>query len=289
MVVPAGEEGDLRAESSPRIEVSMLIRAGCEISLECEAPTAMIAFLSVHPSRTADLRSPANIVNSADAPMHDFLDRFGNVCTRTSAPAGRLTLSTDFVIEDSGLPDVVAYDACEVPVDDLPDEHLQYLLASRYCEVDRLSEIAWSLFGATPRGWARVQAIVDFVHRHIAFGYKYASPTRSAWEAYRDRVGVCRDIAHLAVTFCRAMSIPARYCTGYLGDIGVPPVEAPMDFSAWFEVFLGDQWYAFDARHNVPRAGRILLAQGRDASDVAITTTFGRSHLVGFRVITEAL
>ena len=200
-----------------------------------------------------------------------------------------MTLSTDFVIEDSGLPDVVAYDAREVPLVDLPDDHLKYLLSSRYCEVDRLSDVAWSLFGATPRGWVRVQAIVDFVHRHITFGYEHASPTRSAWEAYRERVGVCRDFAHLAVTFCRAMSIPARYCTGYLGDIGVPPDSAPMDFSAWFEVFLGGQWYAFDARHNVPRVGRILIAQGRDAADVAITTTFGPSRLAGFRVFTDAL
>jgi transglutaminase-like putative cysteine protease len=267
----------------------MLIRAGCEISLECEVPTSMIAFLSVHPSRMADIRSASHIASSTNAPMRNFLDRFGNICTRTSVPAGTLTLATDFVIEDSGLPDSVRYDAPEVPVGDLPDDHLQYLLSSRYCEVDRLSEIAWSLFGTTPRGWARVQAIVDFVHRHVAFGYEHASPTRSAWDAYRERVGVCRDFAHLAVTLCRAMSIPARYCTGYLGDIGVPPAEVPMDFSAWFEVFLGDQWYAFNARHNVPRAGRILVAQGRDASDVAITTTFGRSNLVGFRVFADAL
>ena len=186
-----------------------------------------------------------------------------------------MTLSTDFVIEDSGLPDIAAYDAPEIPVGDLRDEDLRYLLSSRYCEVDRLSDVAWSLFGTTPRGWGRVQAIVDFVHRHITFGYEHASSTRSAWDAYRERVGVCRDFAHLAVALCRAMSIPARYCTGYLGDIGVPPTDAPMDFSAWFEVLLGNHWYAFDPRHNVPRVGRVLIARGRDAADVAITTTFG--------------
>jgi transglutaminase-like putative cysteine protease len=267
----------------------MLIRAGYEISLECEKETAMIALLNVHPSRRGDLRSQARIVDTAGAPMRDFVDQFGNLCARTTAPAGTLTLSTDFVIEDSGLPDVIAYDAQEVPLVDVPDDHLKFLLSSRYCEVDRLSDAAWSLFGDTPRGWVRVQAIVDFVHRHITFGYEHASSTRSAWDAYRERVGVCRDFAHLAVTFCRAMSIPARYCTGYLGDIGVPPDSAPMDFSAWFEVFLGGQWYAFDARHNVPRVGRILIAQGRDAADVAITTTFGPSRLVGFRVFTDAL
>jgi transglutaminase-like putative cysteine protease len=267
----------------------MLIRAGYEISLRCETPTPMIALLSVHPSRAADIRSSSRIVNSAGTPTRNFLDQFGNVCTRTCAPAGTMTLSTDFVIEDSGLPDIAVYDAPEIPVGDLRDEDLRYLLSSRYCEVDRLSDVAWSLFGTTPRGWGRVQAIVDFVHRHITFGYEHASSTRSAWDAYRERVGVCRDFAHLAVALCRAMSIPARYCTGYLGDIGVPPTDAPMDFSAWFEVLLGNHWYAFDPRHNVPRVGRVLIARGRDAADVAITTTFGRSTLVGFRVFTDGL
>jgi transglutaminase-like putative cysteine protease len=270
-------------------EALMLIRAGYEISLQCQAATPMMALLSVHPSRAPDLRSPAPILSSGGAPMGTFSDQFGNLCTRTTAPAGTMTISTDFVIEDSGLPDEVAYRAPEVPVGEVPDDVLKYLLASRYCEVDRLSDIAWSLFASSPRGWGRVQAIVDFVHRHITFGYPHASPTRSAWDAYQERVGVCRDFAHLAVTLCRAMNIPARYCTGYLGDIGVPRSDAPMDFSAWFEVFLGGRWYVFDARHNVPRVGRILIAQGRDAADVAITTTFGRSSLVGFRVFTDEL
>ncbi len=265
----------------------MLIRAGYDIALSCESVTPMMALLSVHPSRAADIRSPAPILSSAGAPLRTFPDQFGNLCTRTTAPAGTVTLSTDFVIEDSGRPDEVALDAPEIPVQDLPDEALKYLLASRYCESDRLSEVAWSLFGNTPRGWARVQAIVDFVHRHITFGYEYASPTRSAWDGYRERVGVCRDFAHLSVTFCRCMNIPARYCTGYLGDIRVPSVDAPMDFSAWFEAYLGNRWYTFDARHNTPRVGRVLIAQGRDAADVAITTTFGPSTLVGFRVFTD--
>ncbi len=268
----------------------MLIRAGYDISLHCEAVTPMIAFLSVHPSRADDIRSPSRVHCSAGAsPARTFSDQFGNLCTRTTVPAGTITLSTDFVIEDSGLPDEVAFGAPEIPVGDVPDDVLKYLLPSRYCEVDRLSDIAWSLFGTTPRGWARVQAIVDFVHRHVVFGYEHARCTRSAWGAYRERVGVCRDFAHLSVAFCRAMNIPARYCTGYLGDIGVPAVNSPMDFSAWFEVFLGDRWYTFDARHNVPRVGRILIAQGRDAADVAITTTFGRSSLSGFRVFTHEL
>ena len=265
----------------------MLIRAGYEISLQCDAATPLMALLSVHPSRAADIRSPSPIVTSAAAPLRSFPDQFGNVCTRTTAPPGKLTLSTDFVIEDDGAPDVVAPGAQQAPIEELPDDVMKYLLASRYCETDRLSAVAWSLFGGTPPGWARVQSIVDFVHRHIAFGYEHASSTRSAWEGYRDRVGVCRDFAHLAVTFCRCMNIPARYCTGYLGDICVPPVDAPMDFCAWFEAYHGGRWYTLAARHNPPRVGRDLIAHGRDAADVAITTTFGPSTLVGFRVFTE--
>jgi transglutaminase-like putative cysteine protease len=267
----------------------MLIRAGYDISLSCETVTPIMALLTVHPSRAGDVRSPSAILSNAAAPLRTFPDQFGNICTRTMAPAGTLTLSTDFVIEDSGLPDEIAPNAPEVPVENLPDDALKYLLASRYCESDRLADVAWSLFGSTARGWARVQAIVDFVHRHIKFGYEHASPTRSAWDGYRERVGVCRDFAHLSVAFCRCMNIPARYCTGYLGDIRVPPVDAPMDFSAWFEAYLGGRWYTFDARHNAPRVGRVLIAQGRDAADVAITTTFGPSTLVAFRVFTDEI
>jgi transglutaminase-like putative cysteine protease len=265
----------------------MLIRAGYEISLRCESQTPMMALLSVHPSRARDLRTPARIIANHAAPIRTFVDRFGNVCTRTSAPSGTLTLSSEFLVEDSGRPDEVAHSAREVPVEQVPDECLEFLLPSRYCEADRLSPLAWALFGGTPRGWARVQAIVQYVHDRIRFGYQHASATRSAWDAHSERVGVCRDFAHLAVTFCRCMNIPARYCTGYLGDIGVAPGDAPMDFSAWFEAYLGDRWYTFDARHNVPRVGRVLMARGRDASDVALTTTFGPSTLAGFRVFTD--
>lgn len=246
-----------------------------------------MGLLSVHPSRALDLRTQAVITSSHRAPIIGQLDEFGNLRTRTVAPAGVITLSTKFVIEDSGRPDEVAPGAPEVPISELPGDALSYLLGSRYCETDRLSEFAWSRFGTTPRGWARVQAIVDFVHQHISFGYPHARATRSAYEALQERVGVCRDYAHLAVALCRCMNIPARYCTGYLGDIGVPPVDAPMDFSAWFEAYLGGRWYTFDARHNVPRIGRILMARGRDAADVAITTTFGASELVKFQVFTD--
>jgi transglutaminase-like putative cysteine protease len=265
----------------------MLIRAGYEISLSCTQETPMMALLSIHPSRAKDLRTPGVITSNHRSPLRASLDEFGNLRTRTVAPAGIIKLSTDFTIADSGLPDEVAPWAQECPIADLPDEAVGFLLPSRYCETDRLSTLAWSLFGGTPRGYGRVQAIVNYVHTRITFGYAYARSNRTAFEAHDERVGVCRDFAHLAVALCRAMNIPARYCTGYLGDIGIPPVNAPMDFSAWFEVYLGDRWYTFDARHNTPRIGRILMARGRDAADVAITTTFGPSALVGFKIHTD--
>ena len=265
----------------------MLIRAGYDISIQCSEETPLMALLSVHPSRAHDLRTEALITSSGRYPLTASLDDFGNLRTRTVAPAGILRLTSSFVIQDTGLPDAVAPWANEVPVANLPDEALRFLLGSRYCETDRLSPLAWALFGNTPRGWARVQAIVDYVHQRITFGYQYARATRTAWEAHEERVGVCRDYAHLAVALCRCMNIPARYATGYLGDIGVPVSPAPMDFSAWFEVYLGGRWFTLDARHNTPRIGRVLMARGRDAADCALTTTFGQSQLVNFQVTTE--
>jgi transglutaminase-like putative cysteine protease len=265
----------------------MLIRAGYAISIEHSYETPLMALLSLHPSRAGDLRTPAIIRSSGSAPLLANVDEFGNLRTRTVAPAGVLQLCTDFIVQDSGLPDDVAPWAQEVPIHQLPEEAVSFLLGSRYCETDRLSALAWSLFGNTPRGWSRVQAIVDYVHRRLAFGYQFARATRTAWEGHEERVGVCRDFAHLAIALCRCMNIPARYATGYLGDIGVPAVPAPMDFSAWFEVYLGGRWFTFDARHNTPRVGRILVARGRDAADCAITTSFGQSKLVQFEIITE--
>jgi transglutaminase-like putative cysteine protease len=265
----------------------MLIRAGFEISVKCNDETPLMALLSVHPSRAQDLRGPAVINSSGPAPLVASLDEFGNLRTRTVAPAGILTLSSEFTIQDSGLPDAHDFSAPEVPIAELPEEAVSFLLGSRYCETDRLSELAWSLFGNTPHGYRRVQAIVDYVHRHLTFGYQFARSTRTAWEAHQERVGVCRDFAHLSIALCRCMNIPARYATGYLGDIGVPPSPAAMDFSAWFEAFVGGRWFTFDARHNRPRIGRILMARGRDAADCALTTTFGQSQLVAFKVVTE--
>jgi transglutaminase-like putative cysteine protease len=219
--------------------------------------------------------------------MTAYRDAFGNWCSRIVAPKGQIRLSADAVVNDTGQPDIVAPLAQQRPVQDLPAETLVFLLGSRYCETDRLSQIAWDLFGKTPTGWARVQAICDFVHHHIVFGYEHARATKTAWEAFNERVGVCRDYTHLAITFCRCMNIPARYCTGYLSDIGLPPPYAPGDFAAWMEVYLDGHWYTFDPRNNAPRIGRVLIAQGRDAADVALSNTFGPNTLTSFKVWTD--
>jgi transglutaminase-like putative cysteine protease len=265
----------------------MLIKAGFDIAFGAAVPTPMTTLLSVHPSRNRDLRTAHRIDISRDVPIYDYVDTHGNVATRFTLPAGGARLSTEFLIEDSGLPDAPAPDVPVTPVAELPEDVLPFLLASRYCETERLMQTAWSLFGGIPSARARVEAIVDWVHNHICFGYHNARNTRTAWEGYQEQVGVCRDFAHLAVTLCRCMTIPARYCTGYLGDIGVPPVDAAMDFSAWFEVFVAGDWYTYDARHAAPRIGRILMARGRDATDVAISTSFGATWLNRFEVVTE--
>jgi transglutaminase-like putative cysteine protease len=265
----------------------MNIQIGYEIIYDCPQPTPMILTLNVHHSRVPDLIVADQIRTNPPIPLVAYHDSYGNWCSRIVAPAGRLTLSADATVRDSGLPDVANWQARQTPVEALPDETLLYLLGSRYCETDRLTETAWHLFGNGPTGWGRVQAICDYVHKHITFGYQHARRTKSAWEAYNEGVGVCRDYAHLAIAFCRCMNIPARYCTGYLGDIGVPPPYGVMDFAGWFEAWLDGRWYTFDARNNVPRIGRVLIARGRDASDVAISSTFGPNTLYSFRVRTD--
>jgi transglutaminase-like putative cysteine protease len=265
----------------------MKISAGYEISYDCSQATPMIAMLSVHPSRIADLVTPDTIRIDPAIPANSYRDGFGNTCHVIHAPAGRITLLADFTIRDSGKPDVVDASAEQLSLENLPVDTLVYLLGSRYCETDRFTQIAWSTFGKIPKGWPLVQAICDYVNKHIKFGYEHASPTKTAWDVHSEQRGVCRDFAHLAITLCRCMNVPARYCTGYLGDIGVPPDPEPMDFSAWFEVYLGGRWYTFDARHNTPRIGRILMARGRDATDVAIVTSFGPFKLAKFAVITD--
>ena len=265
----------------------MQIRLGYELIYELPQTTPMILMLNVHPSRAADLVRPDHILTSPSMHIQSYQDGFGNICSRLVAQPGEFVISSDAIINDSGEPDPLAPSAVQHEVEDLPDETLVYLLGSRYCETDRLSETAWWLFGSTPPGWGRVQTIVDFVHNHIGFGYQYARATKTALEAYNEGAGVCRDYTHLAIAFCRCMNIPARYCTGYLGDIGVPPANTPMDFSAWFEAYLGGRWYAFDPRNYIPRIGRVLIARGRDAADVAISNTFGPNMLKSFVVRTE--
>jgi transglutaminase-like putative cysteine protease len=263
------------------------IRVGFAMTYDCPQPTPMIFNLNVHFTRVSDLASRDDLVFDPPVPVAAYRDSFGNWCTRVVAPQGRMSVSADAIVNDGGAADVVAPRARQIPVPELPEETLLFLLGSRYCETDRLSEAAWNLFGNAPAGWGRVQAICDYVNRHIVFGYQHARMTRSAYEAFYDKTGVCRDYAHLAVALCRCMNIPARYCTGYLSDVGVPPPHAPMDFAAWFEAFLDGQWYTFDARNNTPRIGRILIARGRDASDVAISSTFGPNTLTSFKVWTD--
>jgi transglutaminase-like putative cysteine protease len=264
----------------------MHIRLGYEIAIECEQPTAVISLLDIHRDRQADIKRQTRFMTSPSVPMSCYLDSFGNSCRRFVAPAGGVRVLYDAVIEDSGLPDETNTLASETPVEELPADVLQYLLGSRYCETDHLSQKAWDLFGHLPPGWARVQSIVDFVHNRLSFSYGYARSTRTAAQAFEEQVGVCRDFSHLTIALCRCMNIPARYVNGFLGDIGVPENPAPMDFSAWTEVFLGGKWYAFDARHNVPRIGRVVIARGRDATDVPLLHTFGPHRLAAFKVWT---
>ena len=265
----------------------MEIRAGYDIAFQCFWETPMVLMLSIEPARVSDLLSEHRIRFSPDVASRDYVDMFGNTCTRIVAPPGLIEIRNDFRIADSGLPDAVAPGARQLEVGELPDDVLIYLLGSRYCDTEKLSPLAWSLFSAVTPGWQRVQAICDYVHQRICFGYHHARSDRTASEGHEERIGVCRDFAHLAVTLCRSVNIPARYCTGYLGDIGVPADPAPMVFSAWFEVYLDGRWFTFDARHNHPRIGRIVMARGRDAADVAISTNFGAVQLARFSVITE--
>ena len=260
----------------------MQIRVGYELVYECPQPTPMILMLNIHYTRVSDLLIADHIITGPPTPITAYRDGFGNWCSRIVAPPGDIRISTDALVNDSGLPDLVDGGAPQHAVEDLPAEILVFLLGSRYCETDRLSETAWSLFGHTPLGWPRVKAICDFVHGHLAFGYQHARATRTALEAFNERMGVCRDYTHLAIAFCRCMNIPARYCTGYLSDVGTPPPYAVGDFAAWIEAWIGGRWHLFDPRNNVPRIGRILMARGRDAADVAIATTFGqigRAHV----------
>jgi transglutaminase-like putative cysteine protease len=270
-----------------KVALAMQIKVGFEITYSAPQPTPMVIMLKIHPSRRNDIIGAETIVTAPDVQIRYYSDSFGNVCGRLVAPAGGVTLRCDALVRDSGLPDAVNESAEQLPVEQLPDDVLLYLMASRYCETDKLVDLAWSKFSNTRPGWARVMAICQYVHERITFGYEHAHHMKSAFDAHEQRTGVCRDFAHLALTLCRCMGIPARYCTGYMGDIGIPPEPMPMDFSGWFEAYLSGQWYTFDARHVVPRIGRILMATGRDAADVALSTSFGRMTLAKFSVVSD--
>ncbi len=263
------------------------LRVGYEIIYECPQPTPMILMVNVHPSRVSDIIVPDTLTVDPSVPITTYYDSFGNLCSRIVAPAGELRITADGTLADSGVADPVFEFAQQRLVQELPQEVLMFLLGSRYCETDRLSQAAWDLFSQSPTGWGRVQAICDFVHNHIAFGYEYANPTKSAWEVFNQGQGVCRDYAHLAIAFCRCMNIPARYCSGYLSDIGTLPPYGPGDFAGWLEAYLDGHWYTFDPRNNTPRIGRVLMTRGRDAADVPLSNSFGFNTLKNFVVWTE--
>ena len=267
----------------------MKIRFGYDISYDCFAGVPMVVLLSAQPGPRQSLLRADSVWIDPDLPRSHYIDAFGNTCTRFVCNGGVVRLFADGIVEDSGTPEPAVLDAWEVPVAQLPSETLTFLLASRYCETDLLMSEAWRLFGHLAPGWNRVQGICDFVNQYVSFGYQYARSTKTAFETYTERRGVCRDFAHLAITFCRCLNIPARYCTTYLGDIGVPPVDAPMDFAGCMEVYLGGAWHTFDPRNNARRVGRIMIARGRDAADVAISTAFGTSRLRSFRVWTDEI
>jgi transglutaminase-like putative cysteine protease len=286
-MVAEGRSIDVR---SPRTYCGIVqIRIGYDLSFDVPQPTPMQLMLYVHPEQASALQRPESIVVEPPIAVDSFVDWFGNRAARILAPVGLLRIRYDNVIADSGRHDAPIAGLRLTPVHEMPAECWRYLFASRYCEVDRMVHVAWDLFGKTPESWERVQAVLDWVHGNVAFGYQFARPTKTAFDVYTERQGVCRDFQHLAITFLRALSIPARYVTGYLGDIGVAVSPTPMDFSAWAEVYVGDAWHVIDARHNTPRIGRVLMARGRDAVDVALTTSFGNTTLKEFSVWTDEL
>lgn len=267
----------------------MKIRIGYQLLFDCPKPTPMILMLKVHSTRVPDLIVPDHMVADPAIPIATYFDSYGNQCARIVAPTGLLRLSTDAIINSSEMPDTTNPQARQTAVEQLPEDTLLFLLGSRYCETDPLADTAWGLFSNNVTGWSRVQAICDYVNNHIEFGYQHARNTKTAWDAFQERKGVCRDYAHLAIALCRCMNIPARYCTGYLGDMGIPPPYGEMDFAAWFEAYLDGRWYIFDPRNNMPRIGRVLIARGRDAADVAISTAFGPNKLESFKVHTDEI
>jgi transglutaminase-like putative cysteine protease len=268
------------------IDARLRIDVGCEFVYEVEVPTP--AIFMVRPEvQDGQYVLAERWSLEPHAPFHDYRDLYGNICRRTMLPAGRSTIRYFGQVEVSNELDPYAPYAVQYTAEALPDDVLIYTLPSRYCVSDLLGDEAWRLFGATPPGWARVQAICDYVNAHLRFSYGTSTPSTTALDAYQARTGVCRDFAHLAISFCRAMNIPCRYAFGYLPDIDVPPPDAPMDFCAWFEAFLDGKWFTFDPRNNQRRRGRAVIARGRDALDVAMVTTYGQALLHAMVVTAE--
>jgi transglutaminase-like putative cysteine protease len=265
----------------------MKLSVGYKLVYDCPQPTPMMLMLNTHFTCAPSILVADLLTVDPPVPLAQYRDSFGNLCSRMVAPQGRITLTTSALLEVSNQPELLSVEGEQHPVEQLPDECLMFLLGSRYCETDLMSDTAWQLFGSTAPGAARVQAICNFVNGHITFGYQHARPTKTAFQVYQERLGVCRDFAHLAVTLCRAMNIPARYCTGYISDVNLPPPYASMDFAAWFEAYVGGRWQLFDPRNNAPRTGRVLMARGRDAADVALSNTFGPTTLLEFTVICQ--
>lgn len=265
----------------------MLIRIGFDLTYQLPKPTPFLTMLYLHPEAAGVPQAAEKLITEPELPVHEFSDRFGNRCGRLLAPAGLLRLRNDLTVFVPETPELADYDAPQMPVEELPDDVLEFLMGSRYVQTQELSQMAWDLFSDCPPGYQRVKAICTWIHDNVRFDYASARPTKTALDVWNERVGVCRDFMHLAIAFCRCLNIPARYATGYLGDFGVPINPAPMDFSAFFEAYLDGRWYPFDARHNEPRIGRLLMARGRDAVDVALTTSFGPAELVHFEVVTE--
>ena len=285
----SGRPEPIVAASPEHAGPSITLRVGYDFRYQCDQPTPMLFVLNIHSERAPDLIQPDHIVTEPPVRVTTYRDLFGNWCSRLLAPAGEIRLTSTATLRDSGLPDEAHPEARQHAVEELPDDTLQFLLPSRYCETELLSDIAWNRFGGTPEGWPRVQAICDFVHEHVTFGYEHARVTKTAWDVYNERTGVCRDFTHLGIALCRAMNIPARYCTGYITDIGTAAPYTDGDFAGWFEAYLGGRWHTFDPRNNVPRIGRVLVARGRDAADVPLSHSFGAATLTGFKVFADEI
>ncbi|MFV9504658.1 MAG: transglutaminase-like domain-containing protein [Oscillochloridaceae bacterium umkhey_bin13] len=261
----------------------MHVQIGFELVLESGAPTPTVAITQACSTESQRILRP-QLSLTPDVPLRIYNDSFGNIVWRWTAPQGMQRIYYDAIAEVSPSDDLVLPDLPGTPVDQLPDETLIYTLPSRYCPSDLVLNDAWQLFGAVPDGWRRVQAICDWAYHSISYIAGSSTGATSGYDVYQSRRGVCRDFAHLGVMFCRALSIPARYVCGYLPDINVPVNPEPMDFHAWFEAYLGGAWHTFDARHNRPRTGRVVIARGRDAVDTAILTSYGASALTGMTV-----